>query len=199
MLQRASIAFPFVRYYDTETTPFRYNPAMFMTSTNEMAIKGSSEYGGEVYPAKFEPSCDGYEHVMGDMTSYKTRAGKAFLESTWNQLKNSVPPESLMHFVKHTTNQPLFGVDGMCNHQMRIFNTNLSQGEYAPRGVEGAVRIGGIPGISKADMMWTEVKGIQVSSAFIERHMIPCEEVRDWKYVDDKAQAETSAKGSFEL
>jgi hypothetical protein len=172
---------------------------MFMTSTNEMGIKGSSEYGGKIYPAVFEPSCDGYEHVNNGLTSYKARAGKTFLESTWKQLKNSVPSESFMHYIKHATNQPLFGVGDMCNHQERIFNTNLSRDEHAPRRVEGAVRIGNIPSISRSQMMWSEVMGVQVSSAFIERHMIPCEEVRHWKYVDDEAQDEIGTTGNFEL
>jgi len=194
---RASIEFPFVRYYDDEDTPFRYSPDMFMTSTNEMGIKGSAEYGGQVYPAEFEPSCDAYASVAPGKTSYNTRSGKAFLESTWQQMKVESPTDSLMHFIKHTTNQPLFGANGMCNHQVRMFNTELSTETNAPKQVEGAVRAN-IPSISESELMWSEAIGVQVGSAFIEKHMIPCEEMRHWTY-EAETLSETAAGGSLEL
>lgn len=186
-----------MRYYGDEDTPFRFGPNMFMTSTNEMGIKGSSEYGGEVYPADFEPSCNAYSQLENGRTSYKTRSGMAYLETTWKQTKQVAPADSLMHFVKHATNQPLFGLNGMCNHQIRMFDTELSTGQYSARGVQGAVRAN-IPSISETEMMWSEATGVQVASAFVEKHMIPCDEVRHWTY----SQAEThepSAGGSLEL
>lgn len=168
-----------------------------MTSTNEMGIKGSSEYGGEVYPAVFEPSCNAYSQLDNGWTSYKTRSGAAYLETTWKQTKQVVPSDSLMHFIKHTTNQPLFGSNGMCNHQVRIFDTELSMGQYRAREVHGAVRAN-IPSISETEMIWSEAMGVQVASAFIEKHMIPCDEVRHWTYPEAETH-ETSAGGNLEL
>lgn len=187
-----------MRYYKDEDTPFRYNPDMFMTSTNEMGIKGSSEYGGEVYPAEFEPVCNAYDHAGHGRTTYSARAGKAFLESTWQASRQAQPSPSLMHFIKHTTNQPLFGVNGMCNHQLRMFNTVLSVGEHAPRSVNGAVRAN-IPSVSETEMMWSEAMGVQISSAFIEQHMIPCEEMRKWTYKEDEIQDDALVEGNVEL
>jgi hypothetical protein len=197
-VQRASIEFPFVRYYGDEDTPFRYNPDMFMTSTNEMGIKGSSEYGGDVYPAEFEPACDAYAHAGDGRTTYNTRAGSAFLDSTWQSTKHMKLSPSLMHFIKHATNQPLFGLNGMCNHQWRMFNTVVSVKEHAPRPVQGAVRAY-IPSVSETQMLWTEAAGVQVSSAFVEKHMIPCEEMRNWTYKEDETDDEALAYGNFEL
>ena len=169
-----------------------------MTSTNEMGIKGSSEYGGEVYPAEFEPACDAYAQAGNGRTTYSSRASNAFLECTWQSTKRAQLSPSLMHFIKHTTNQPLFGLNGMCNHQLRMFDTVLSVGEHAPRAVKGAVRAN-IPSISETEMMWSEAMGVQVSSAFVEKHMIPCEEMRNWTYNEDETQDEALASGSFEL
>ncbi|KIW06866.1 uncharacterized protein PV09_02542 [Verruconis gallopava] len=198
---RASIEFPFVRYYKDANTPFRYNPDMFMTSTNQMGINASREYGGEVYPAEFEPACDAYAHAEDGITSYKARARDAYLDTTWQHMADSSPPSSLMTFIMHTTNQPLFGVDGMCNLQKRMFGTSLSTGAHAPRSVVGAVRAN-IPSVSKSDMMWSDVAGVQVNTAFIEKHMIPCEEVRSWTYDEAetlKDPAGGSGSGSLEL
>lgn len=163
-----------------------------------MGIKGSSEYGGEVYPAAFEPACDAYAHADNGRTSYKTRASDAFLESTWQHMKHAKPSASIMHFIKHTTSQPLFGVGGMCNHQLRMFDTALSVGEHAPRPVKGAVR-SNIPSVSETEMMWSEAMGVQVSSVFVEKHMIPCEEMRNWTYEEDESQNQAIAGGNLEL
>jgi hypothetical protein len=173
---------------------------MFMTSTNEMGISGSREYGGEVYPATFEPACDAYAHAEGGLTTYKTRAGSAFLETSWQHIAEATPAASLLKFIKHTTNQPLFGTNGMCNHQTRIFDTPLSTGEHAPRPVTGAVRAK-IPSVSESEMLWTEAAGVQVNSAFIEKHMIPCEEMRGWMYNIDAVTDQTQgvSGGDFEL
>jgi hypothetical protein len=171
---------------------------MFMTSTNEMGIKGSSEYGGSVYPADFEPACDAYTDAGNGLTTYKTRAQGAFLDSSWQRLNIAEPSASLLHFIKHTTNQPLFGMAGMCNHQLRIFDTPISVGEYAPRAVKGAVRAN-IPVVSSAEMMWSEAMGVQISSAFVERHMIPCEEVQNWRYSGSEMDSQALANGALEL
>jgi hypothetical protein len=172
---------------------------MFMSSTNVMGISASREYGGEVYPATFEPECDAYAHIEGGFTSYKTRAGDAFLDTTWQHITEATPKASLMDFIKHTTNQPLFGINGMCNHQIRMFDTTLSTGAYAPRPVIGAVRAN-IPSVSEKELVWTEAAGVQVNTAFIEKHMIPCEDVRNWIYEDAETQDNIAVgSGGFEL
>jgi hypothetical protein len=172
---------------------------MFMTATNEMGINGSREYGGNVYPATFEPACDAYAHAKGGLTTYKALAENAFLETSWQHITEATPATSLLNFVKHTTNQPLFGTNGMCNHQTRMFNTPLSTGAHAPRPVVGAVRAK-VPSVSESEMLWSEVAGVQVNSAFIEKHMIPCSEVRSWSYDDAEAHHGLAVSGGdFEL
>ena len=196
--QRASIEFPFVQYYNDESTAFRFSNHMFMTSTNEMGISGASEYGTTtVYPAEFEPECDAYLQTSSGRTKFNTRAKDAYLDSTWQpQLSPSIPAASLMHYLRHATNQPMFGLNGYCNHQNRMFNTELSIGEYEPRPVKGAVRTK-VPSVFDTEMIWTEATGVQVATAFIEKHMIPCEEVRHWTYDGDETQE--VMHGSLEL
>jgi len=70
-----------------------------------------------------------------------------------------------------------------------MFDTQLSTGAFAPRQVSGTVRAV-LPDIFDSEMRWDDVVGLQIDTPFIEKHMIPCEDMRGWQYVDEEATME---------
>lgn len=80
---------------------------------------------------------------------------------------------------KNVTNQPLFG-DGLplCDHYITLFNTSVTQGQYAPVPVEGTVGVR--PPFYPAEEKFEGVYGYRMANAFIEENGVPCEKLRGY-------------------
>jgi hypothetical protein len=167
---------------------------MFLTSTNDLGINASREYGGEVYPATFEPSCDAYaampasdEYSEGS-THFEASAADASLKAIFSPMHAKIPLPTL--FFKKVVNQPVFGDGKFCNAQLRMFNTSLSTGTYTPKAISASVRTT-MPIFTQApggEMYWNNAVGMQVDTPFIEQHLISCEGLRGYVWEDDSAE-----------
>lgn len=173
---------------------------MFLTSTNELGINASREYGGEVYPATFEPACDAYASVPASKdgsTYFSASAANTSLRAVFAPSHPQKEAQLPALFFKKVVNQPVFGDGKFCNAQLRIFNTSLSTGAYAPKAVSASIRLRmptiftGAPG---GKVYWDEAVGMQVDTAFIEQHLVSCEGFRGYIWADDTP--EVSSKTS---
>jgi hypothetical protein len=163
---------------------------MFLTSTNSLGINASREYGGEVYPAAFSPPCDAYAPTISSdpeeegTTYFHATAADASLHALFKPITNtntkSIFPAL---FFRKVVNQPIFGNGKMCNAQLRMFNTSLSTGSYAPRPVNADIRVS-MPFLS-GEMEWSNAVGMQVDTPFIEQHLVSCEGFRGYEWEDD--------------
>ncbi|KAF2433907.1 hypothetical protein EJ08DRAFT_657613 [Tothia fuscella] len=197
---RASVEFPFVDLLNDGSTSFRWAPAMFMTSTNEIGIVGARDYGTEVYPAVFEPSCDAYASAPAPapkgITYYKTQAEENFVDAVFATVKESGSMALQMSFFRTAVNLPSFANGSMCNHQTRIFNTSLSTGRNEAKEVSGTVKVQ-LPMFGK-EMGWVDATGVQVDTAFIEKHLVDCEDFRGFQYEDERPAATQTGSSSWE-
>jgi hypothetical protein len=159
---------------------------MFMTSTNQIGIDGSRDYGTDVYPATFEPTCDAYAAASAPgETFYNAVSGDQSVKTVFKAIKNAEQISLPMSFFRTVVNQPSFANGSMCNHQVRMFNTSLSAAPYEPREVSGTVQLR-LP-MFKKEMEWKDVVGVQVDTAFIEQHLVSCENFRGFEYQDESS------------
>lgn len=173
---------------------------MFLTSTNELGINASREYGGEVYPATFEPACDAYTPVPASKdgsTYFSASAADASLKAVFASVNAQKEAQLPALFFKKVVNQPVFGDGKFCNAQLRMFNTSLSTGAYAPKAVSASIRVR-MPTIFTSapggEVYWNEAVGMQVDTAFIEQHLVSCEGFSGYIWEDDSP--EVSSKTS---
>jgi len=160
---------------------------MFMTSTNEMGINGARDYGTEVYPASFSPECNAYAAAPAPAphgtTYYNAEAEDNSVKTVFAAREKAERMNLPISFLKTVVNQPSFANGSMCNHQVRMFNTALSTGPYEPREVSGNVHLR-LP-MFEQEMVWKDVVGVQVDTAFIEHHLVECENFRGFEYKDE--------------
>jgi hypothetical protein len=160
---------------------------MFMTSTNEIGINGARDYGTEVYPATFEPACDAYSSAPAPAdrgtTYYNAEAGVNSVKTVFKATKKTEQMSLPMSFFKTVVNLPSFANGSMCNHQIRMFNTSLSTAPYEHREVSGTVHLR-LPMFDQ-EMEWKDVVGVQVDTAFIEKHLVSCEGFRGFEYKEE--------------
>jgi hypothetical protein len=167
---------------------------MFMTSTNQIGIDGSRDYGTDVHPATFEPACDAYAAASAPgETYYNAVSGDNSVKTMFKAMKNAEQIPLPMTFFRTVVNQPSFANGSMCNHQVRLFNTSLSAGPYEPREVSGAVQLR-LP-MFKQEMEWKDIVGVQVDTAFIEQHLVSCEKFRGFEYQDETSPTVVSVAG----
>lgn len=177
---------------------------MFLTSTNEVGINGSRAYGGEVYPATFEPACDAYAPITSSKdgsTTYSTNAASASLKAIFTLVNAQKQAQLPALFFKKVVNQPVFGDGKSCNSQLRIFNTSLSTGAYAPKAISANIRVT-MPTIftqaPRGEMFWDEAAGMQVDTPFIEQNLVSCEGFRGYIWEDDSPVKEEEGSRTME-
>ncbi|KAE9976186.1 hypothetical protein EG328_002738 [Venturia inaequalis] len=188
---RGSIEFPFIDLLSDNKTPFRWVPDMFLTSTNGLGINASREYGGEVYPATFEPACDAYAPIPSckdGSTYFNAIAANTSLKATFSPVSARKGAQLPALFFKKVVNQPVFGDGKFCNAQRRMFNTSLSAGAYAPKAVSASVHVR-LPTIFTQTpggaVFWDDAMAMQVDTPFIEQHLVSCEGFRGYIWEDD--------------
>lgn len=184
---------------------------MLITSTAQIALEASAEYGTTAYPSTFAPDCNAYDFLAGagsdsdggTTTTYANatsvtaaEAGdgsagqfrsQASINATFTRGGGSAPPLPRAFFAA-AANQPSFADGRRCDAMTRHFDTALSA-DAAPVAArvrasldvvfgealldDAAVAVGG--GGGTREMVWTDVPGWQVDSAFVEEHLVSCE------------------------
>jgi hypothetical protein len=81
-----------------------------------------------------------------------------------------------LELFKNITNQPTFANATSCDNMIRLFNTTMSVGQYAPLAVRGRVKALTFP-FEESEREWKEVYGVQVATPFIENNYLDCRTV----------------------
>jgi hypothetical protein len=182
-MQRVGFEFPFLDLMGDGYSSFRWAPAQLISATNDVALEGSRSYGTIVTPAAYDPLCDAYRRLANGATYFKGTSLASpddFVELEMRRLPHPTldNPYPLEVF-KNMTNQPTFANATSCDNMIRLFNTTMSVGEYAPVPVRGRVRARAFP-FQGAVEEWTEVYGVQVATPFIENNYLACESMRGY-------------------
>ncbi|KLU91392.1 hypothetical protein MAPG_09912 [Magnaporthiopsis poae ATCC 64411] len=193
---RVSLEFPFIDLLNDGYSSFRWAPVMLLSSSNQLAIKGSADYGTKAVPATFTPECDGYQAVASSCSSSaESVPGTTTFTATASDSSSSfsltvspdpAPPISLpVGFFVNATNQPTFANGTACSNMIRLFDQSLfaNGAGREPRAVAGKVAAVGMgPGL----LSWTkddaprEAFGIQVATPFAENNYIDCKTLQGY-------------------
>lgn len=154
-----------------------------ISAGHETAINGSREYGTTVYATEFSPGCVAYEHLRGSSTYFRgesTDNSGIYASLEFSPLAQGAYNPFPVEFYQNVTNQPIFGDGTRCDMQIRLFNSTLNQGEYAPVPVKGTVNsnlepLGAIKGRLGA------VFGMLIDTPFIEYNGLDCELLKGYQ------------------
>jgi hypothetical protein len=178
---------------------------MLITSTAQIAIEASAAYGTKTYPSSFSPDCNAYDFLPGrgssGMTTYAnatlvTGHGTAASISATFTSGGREPPPLPRSFFTAATNQPSFEDGVNCDSMARFFDTSLSA-DAAPVSASVRVVLESVFGAEGGGggMVWTDVPGWQVDSAFLEQHLISCQGLQ----TAAQGQASEQARGQAPL
>jgi hypothetical protein len=92
-----------------------------------------------------------------------------------HQVFNPYPLSVFMN----VTNQPTFANGSSCDNMIRLFNSTMTRGQFAPPAVRGTVRARAWPFDQRRE--WTEVYGVQVATPFIENNYLDCRALRGYE------------------
>jgi hypothetical protein len=159
---------------------FRWAPAQLISATNDVAIEGSRAYGTIVSPAKYKPLCDAYKRLSNGNTYFRSSSVESpeFVELEMARVSDPNLNPYPLELFKNITNQPTFANATTCDNMIRLFNTTMSVGEYAPVSVRGRVKAHALP--FEAESEWTDIYGVQVATPFIENNYLDCESMRGY-------------------
>ncbi|KAK4173811.1 hypothetical protein QBC36DRAFT_193773 [Triangularia setosa] len=179
---RVGFEFPFLDFMGDGYSSFRWAPAQLISATNDIALEGSRAYGTIVSPAEYEPLCDAYEALPNGVMHFKGSSVNSaeFIELEMRRLPLNLSPYP-MELFKNITNQPTFANGTSCDNMIRLFNTTMSTGEYAPRAVRGSVKAKTNALFKGAEKEWTEIYGVQVATPFIENNYLDCKTMRGYE------------------
>ena len=183
--------FPFLDLAGDGYSSFRWAPAQLISATNDIALEGSRAYGTLVSPAAYDPPCDAYRRLPSGASYFKAASLDSgdFVELEMSRTHNNPPTASNsnpypLDFFRNITNQPTFANATSCDNMIRLFNTSMSVGEYAPVPVRGRVRARAFPfhrlHSGKEETEWTGVYGVQVATPFIENNYLDCRTMRGY-------------------
>jgi hypothetical protein len=68
-----------------------------------------------------------------------------------------------------------------CDNMIRFFNTVISQGEFAPVGVQGNITIAA-GYVGPTETKYTKIYGIRLDTAFIENNYMLCSQFKGYTY-----------------
>lgn len=180
--QRFGWSFPFVDLLGDGFSSFAWAPAQMISDDNLIAIDGSRDYGTTVYATKFGPGCNAYEHLRGSSIYFSGQAtdnSGIYAKLEFSPLSPEASNPFPVEFYQNVTNQPIFGDGIRCDNQIRLFNSTLNQGEYAPVAVKGTVfsnlePLGAMEGLG-------DVFGILIDTPFIEFNGLDCEALKGYQ------------------
>ena len=195
---RVSLEFPFIDLLNDGYSSFRWAPTMLLSSSNQIAIKGSADYGTKAVPATFVPECDGYQAAAAASSSPSspesgpscatTFTATGGSEASFSLTVSPDPAPSLplpVAFFVNATNQPTFANGTACSNMIRMFDQSLFANGAGrdPRPVRGTV---GAVGMGPGLLSWTkddaprEAFGIQVATPFAENNYIDCRKLQGY-------------------
>ncbi|KAJ4309850.1 hypothetical protein N0V84_011278 [Fusarium piperis] len=177
---RAGFEFPFLDILGDGSSSFRWVPEQLISATNLVAIQGSQAYGTEVHPSAFNPPCDAYAMYPDGRTYFNGTSGDKFMSLQMKRINANEPSPYHISLFENITNQPSFANGSTCDQQIRLFNTSLTQAPFHPVPVRGNVKSN--LGPFGYGMIFSNVAGFQVGTAFIENNYLPCEMFRGYKF-----------------
>ncbi|KAF2086560.1 hypothetical protein K490DRAFT_44321 [Saccharata proteae CBS 121410] len=181
---RIALRFPFVDRLNDGYSCFRYTAPQLVSALNPIALAGSALYG-ETFPGNFEPPCDGYAHDGGTTNATyfcaymapeaKSLGSRPVFDSRFETVASI--PFSQKLFV-NITNQPSFGSGlPVCDNYITLYNTSVTQGQYAPVPVQGHLRVEPPYYTTNTTL---KAWGYRQDNAFIERNDVPCEQLKGY-------------------
>lgn len=174
-------SFPFLDLLGDGYSSFTWAPAQMISNTNEIAIEGSKTYGTVVSAAAFEPSCEAYERAANGSVTFSANAtdgSNTFAVLNFAPLGAGVANPFPVELYQNITNQPIFANGTQCDRQIRLFNSTLNQGQYAPVPVQGTI----FSNISPLDASqgMTDVFGMLIDTPFIEYNGLDCQSLQGY-------------------
>uniref|UniRef100_L2FYP7 Uncharacterized protein n=1 Tax=Colletotrichum fructicola (strain Nara gc5) TaxID=1213859 RepID=L2FYP7_COLFN len=161
---KAGYEFPFLDLLGDGTSNFRWAPEQLISETNPAAVTGSQAYGTTVHAATFAPDCNAYSALSTCSGSTyfngSSAAGDKRISLTMRRAAEQQPIPYTLSMFDSIINQPIFANGTACDQQIRLFNTSLSQGAFAPVPVRGSV-----------------------ATPFIENNYLPCDMFRAYNPV----------------
>lgn len=150
-----------------------------ISATMEIAINGSRDYGTTVYPAVFEPSCDAYSRLPNGTTTFTGKSTDNSVHATlqFSPLDANVANPFPVEVYQNITNQPIFGNGTTCDRQIRLFNSTINQGDFAPVPVKGTI-VSNIPPLDAS--AGVDVFGMLVDTPFIESNYLDCQSLKGY-------------------
>lgn len=178
-MQRVGFEFPFLDLLGDGYSSFRWAPAQLISATNDIALDGSRAYGTLVSAAEYEPPCDAYRSLANGAAYFKgsSLTSSDFVEMEMTPLASPTLNPYPLELFRNITNQPAFANATSCSNMIRLFNTTLSAGQYAPVPVRGIVKARAFP-FQAAEKEWTDVYGVQVATPFIENNYLDCQTMK---------------------
>ena len=80
---------------------------------------------------------------------------------------------------KNLTNQPTFSnAPGICDHYVRLYNTTLTEGQYAPQNIKGTVNM--VAPFYPQTQSFAGIYGLKMDNAFIETNYVPCKSLQGY-------------------
>ncbi|MCJ1394046.1 hypothetical protein MMC18_006924 [Xylographa bjoerkii] len=181
---RVVLSFPFVDLLGDGYSSFRYEKYILITP-NPVAMAGAAVYGEVPIPSTFDPPCDGYAFIPGSkeivfFNAYQgvdQALGKPPAVAVEFAPAGSAGPYSL-NFYKNVTNQPSFSTGVLCDNFVTLYNSSVTEGQYAPVVVRGNVSVAA-PYLPTA-MAFTGVYGLKIDRAFVENNYMACSSLKGY-------------------
>lgn len=161
-----------------------------MISNNvEVAIEGSKAYGTTVSAAVFEPNCEAYMSATNgngngsvSFSANATDGSNTFAMLNFSPLDSSsnIQNPFPLELYQNITNQPIFANGTQCDRQIRLFNSTLNQGAYAPVPVKGTISSNIFPMDAIASQGLAEVYGMLIDTPFIEYNGLDCQSLKGY-------------------
>lgn len=152
-----------------------------ISSDNDAALSGSRDYGTNVFASTFDPGCDAYGRLANGSSYFKGNAtdnSGVYATLEFSPLEQGVANPFPMEFYQNITNQPIFANGSQCDRQVRMFNSTLNTGVFAPVPVKGTI-FSNLPPLD-ASAGVQDVFGMLVDTPFAEYNGLSCESLKGY-------------------
>lgn len=181
MYQRIGWSFPFVDLLGDGYSAFTWAPAQMISSDVEIAITGSRDYGTTVFPSSFQPGCNAYGRLPNGTTTFSgnaTDGSGVHATLQFSPLDPGTANPFPIAAYQNMTNQPIFGNGTTCDQQVRLFNSTINQGQFAPVPVRGSIVSNLAPFDYSAGV--NGVFGLLVDTPFVEFNGLDCQNLKGY-------------------
>lgn len=174
-------SFPFLDLLGDGYSSFTWAPAQMISASVQVAIEGSQAYGTTVSASAFEPNCEAYARSANGSATFTANAtdgSGTFAMLDFSPLGAGVANPFPAEFYQNITNQPIFANGTQCDRQIRLFNSTLNQGQYAPVPVQGTITSNISP--LDASQGMAGVFGMLIDTPFIEYNGLECQTLKGY-------------------